>query len=362
MIQPVSRYTYLLILGCVVSWFGVWFGVRDVHAQSARAEDPKNTTTVTQKAKKAPKRWYQNFTASVSLTSTLGTGSFAPSNLYQNHYFAQTVDLSLGYTIWKGLSIAAAWGFDWEYTQPDNDAGRRFFARDVGLTLAWNNPIDAIKKHLAHGISVSVSLPASLMSQVETRYLMLGFDLSLGYTFAKIVTLQYGFGISKLFHRYTSPVFNQADATLPSVILRQSTRESLDFIQSLAPIPGTRNVSWQLSNSLSLTVRPHKTVAIGIAFSIAHAFKYPVPVDGLTPLIPTVDGDIQADAVGRADIALGNVFVSWTPIKYIGLTLGAASLQTPWAANNKVLRMPFFNAVTANDNTTTFYLRVTGTY
>ena len=306
--------------------------------------------------------WWKNLSASVALTTSLGTGSFAPSESYKNHFVAQSVFLSAGYRIWKGLSVRANWSFDWEYTQPDNASGRRFFPRDVNLMMAWGNPIDAIKKYLTHSLFLRVQLPTSLLAQVETRLLRLGLGLSLGKTIKGIVTLNYQFAFNKSFHRYTSPVFNQSEAALPSIVLRQSTRNGLGLSDGFAPIPGVRNTEWMVQNTLSIMFHPHKTVTIGASFGIFNLFRYAMPIDEFTPTIPTVDGPVQADAVGRIDFTVGDVFVSWRPIRHFGIALGATSWQTPFSANNRSLRLPFFNVVTPNDNTTTFYLQLSGSY
>lgn len=319
----------------------------------------KKKTGVVKKSKK-PKPWFKKIAASATLTTSVGSGSFSPSPSYQNHFVAQSLQISLGYSVWKGLSLSAGWGFDLEYTRPDNASGRRFLPRDVNLSVAWGNPIEAMKKYLTHSISLSFQLPASLLAQVQTRYLWAELGLMLGYSIKKYVRFRYSFGIGKSFNRYTSPIFNQGDAGLPSILLRQSTRTALDIPEGQVPMPGVKNISWQVRNSLSVTFHPHKTVTIGVAFGLFNAFRYPSPIDQFTPSIPTVEGDIQADSVGRIDFTTGNVFVSYRPVRHFGLSVGAFSLQTPLMANNKNFRFPFFNFVTANDNTTTFYLSLTG--
>ncbi len=256
--------------------------------------------------------------------------------------------------------MSAGWGFDWEYTQPNNSSGRRFFPRDVNLSVGWSNPIHAIKRDLQHSISLGFQLPASYASQVQTRLLRMSLGFSLGYRIKKLVSFRYSFAFSKSFHRYTSPLFNQKNAALPSILLRQSTRTELAMSEGIVPVPGLKNTSMMLSNSLTISFHPHKTVAFGISFGIYNGFKYPSPIDQFTPSIPTVNGAIQADRVGRFDLTSGNIYVSYRPIKYLSFALGAVSSQTPFVASNKGLRVPFFYFVTANDNTTTFYLRVSG--
>lgn len=351
-----------LITIVVVVWIGGFVAIPQAWSQI----DPNNPAgvpsagAVKKSGKKA--RWWKRLSASVSLTTSLGTGSFAPSESYKNHFVAQSVFLTAGYQIWKGLSAQASWSFDWEYTQPDNASGRRFFPRDVNLVLGWTNPIKAIQKALFHNISINVQLPSSLLAQVETRLLRVGMGLSLGHTIKRIVTFNYSFGFNKSFHRYTSPVFNQSDAELPSIMLRQSTRNGIGLSDGMAPVPGSRNTEWMVQNTLTVMFYPHKTVTIGASFGIFHLFRYAMPIDEFTPVIPTVDGPVQADAVGRIDFTVGDIFVSWRPIRYFSMALGATSWQTPFAGNNRSLRLPFLNVVTANDNTTTFYLRLTGSY
>lgn len=305
--------------------------------------------------------WWKRITAFATLRSSLGAGSFSSSALYKNHYFAQSLSMNLGYNIWQGLFIQGGWGFDLEYTQPDNASGRRFFARDVNLAVGWNNPLQALRKVLNHSIRVNVQLPTSPLAQIRTRLLRLDASLAASLNIVNIVRINYSFGVSKGFHRYTTPIFNQGSAITPSVFMRQAARESSTLSSGQAPIPAGRNISWQLRNIVSVSVHPHRTVAIRVAFGIFNAFKYPTAHDNKTPIIPTKKGNILADAVGRFDLTMGDISVSWRPIRHLGLALGATSFQSPFTRSGG-LRVPFLNLATPNDNTTTFYLNITGSY
>ena len=302
------------------------------------------------------------YSLGASLTTSLGTGSFAPSESYQNHFFAQSLSMFGSVTFLKKAFASVNWGFDVEYTQPDNASGQRFFPRDVFVSTGVRNIVPGLGKILQHQFTFQLQLPTSYLARVETRLLRAELGLSLSRTFAGIVSVRYGFGFAKSFHRYTSPLFNQEGAELPSILMRQSTRSQLDVGDDLVPQPGTKNVSMRVRNGLSVTVRPLKTLSVGASFIILNAFRYATPDDEFTPNIPTENGDVKADTVGRLDFTIGDIFVHWQPLQFLGLTLGAISMQTPFAANNKGLRVPFLNLVTPNDNTTTFYLRMTGTY
>lgn len=314
------------------------------------------------KSQAGKSQWWRNFYVSGTLGTNLGSGSFAPSDTYKNHFVSQSMQLIAGYNIWNGLFAEARWGFDLEYTQPDNSAGRRFFSRDTTLSMGWRNPIPGMKKVVWHMFRLNFQMPTSPQAQVSTRLLRLNFGSTFAYTIARVVTVGYIFGVAKDFHRYTSPLFDQSGAVTPSVLLRQSARGDLDLSDGLAPIPGTRNVSWQLRNMLFASVNFHKTLSLNITFGIFNAFKYAMPDDQLTPTIPTSGGDVRADTVGRIDLTMGDINLQWRPVRYLQVALGALSFQSPLTNNNAGLRVPFFNLATPNDNTTTFYLNVTGMY
>ena len=122
---------------------------------------------------------------------------------------------------------------------------------------------------------------------------------------------------------------------------------------------------WGIGRSqryLYVALTDDEELSAGLSFSIANAFKYPMPDDQYTPTIPTTEGDKKADIVGRSDYTSGEVYVSWAPLKYLSFTLGVVSSQSPFYADNQKLRLPFFNFDNANDNLTTFYLQIAGSY
>ncbi len=330
----------------------LWILPATVFAQALNPDDPASNSL--QKSAKAVTKPY-NFSG--ALTTSLGTGSFASSS-YKNHYFAQSLDVSASVRAWKYFSFVALWGFDVEYTQPDNESGRRFFPRDVILAAAWGT---SFAKNFSTRISLGMQLPTSLAAQVATRYLRTTVAGALNGSFGPVF-VSYSAGLSKDFNRYTSPVFDQSQADLPSLLLRQSTRENIDLAAGLAPMPGMRNLSWLLRNSFALNVTLYKGLSLGIAFSIFNAFKYPFADDGLRATIPTVNGNLKADLVGRLDFTMGDISLNWAPLPNFQVALGAISMQMPLNDKNNGFRIPFLNVFTANDNVTTFYLRLVGSY
>lgn len=340
------------------------------------AKQPQHTTKQKQSKKKVAQAqqqidqlvsngagpWWKRLSASVTLGTSLGTGSFAPAETYRNHFVAQSLLMMANYNIWNGVFVSGRWGFDIEYTQPDNASGRRFLPRDVALGVGWRNPIKPIRSIVNHMVRLNVQLPTSLLAQVSTRILQLDLGVVLTKNIKRVVTFGYAFGVVKGFHQYTSPIFNQSNSTTPSLLLRQSTRDAFQLADGLAPLPSTRNISWQVRNTIFARVNFHKTLSLGLTFGIFNAFKYPMPDDDKTPTIPTVNGDIKADTVGRFDFTMGDISLVWQPLRHLQVALGAVSLQTPMTANNAGLRVPFLNLATPNDNTTTFYLNLTGMY
>lgn len=329
-----------------------WILPSAVFAQALNPDDPASNNL-----RKSTQATVKPYNLSAAITSSLGTGSFAASS-YKNHYFAQSLDLSASVRAWKYFSFVALWGFDVEYTQPDNESGRRFFPRDVTLAAAWAT---SLGKYVSTRISLGMQLPTSLASQVATRYLRTTVAGTLNGSFGP-VSVSYAIGLSKDFNRYTSPVFDQSQADLPSVLLRQSTRENIDLSIGLVPMPGTRNISWLVRNSFALNFTLYKGLSLGFAFSIFNAFKYPSPDDAYRATIPTVNGNVKADLVGRLDFTMGDISLNWAALPYLQFALGAISMQMPLTDKNNGLRIPFLNVFTANDNVTTFYLRIVGSY
>lgn len=296
-----------------------------------------------------------------SLATTVGTGSFANSS-YKNHFVAQSLSLGLDYSFLNGtLSATGNWGFDLEYTQPDNASGRAFLPRDVGLGFHWNNPVKTLSKIIGQRLSLNAFLPTSLLSQVSTRVLRLELAMRLNARLGWFSVI-YTFGVARGFHRYTSPVFDQTDAELPSILLRQSARQRADLPEGMVVQPGSRNVAWQLRNMLLLRFRLHRTLSFNVTFVLFNAFKYAMPNDEFRPVIPTTQGDVKADLVGRSDFTLGNLSLTWQPLRHLAVSLSAQTIQAPMNASNSGLRLPFLNLATANDNNTTFSLTLIGQY
>lgn len=99
-----------------------------------------------------------------ALATRLGTGSFASSS-YRNHFVSQGLSLNVGADLGKGaLSVTAGWGFDAEFTKPDNASGRGFLPRDLKFGLHWNNPLRSLSKVLGQQLSLQIFLPTSFLS------------------------------------------------------------------------------------------------------------------------------------------------------------------------------------------------------
>jgi|GEM_PF-1941169 len=331
--------------------------------KTAKLSSKKTGLSLNKKVDNRPS-WAKALSASASLANAFGTGSFAPSS-YKNHFFAQSLALSLGVRLPARFSVRAGWNFSWEYTDPNNASGRKFFPGETTLSVSWRDPILALKKIVNTGLSVSFDLPSSYLARMSTRYVRLGTGLSLSRRFG-IVMVSYQGTFSKSFHKYTTPVFNQGNFDMPSLFASQAVSDLLktsDLGPGEMPVPAQRNISWQIGNTLAVNVFILKTLSAGVSYSIFNAFKYPMPKrDEFTPEINTVNGTMLGDARGRVDFTSSNIFVSWNPIRYLGLTLGLRTMQPPFSADNKSLRLPFFNFFTPNNNFTNIYFNITGRY
>jgi hypothetical protein len=305
-------------------------------------------------------QWWRSLAFGLDVTTSLGSGSFAPSS-YKNHYTAQAYEFAISYKLPLDFVIGASWGFDVEYTLPDNSSGRRFFARDVGLSLVWKNTHKPISKLFDFELSTGLYLPSSLAAQVATRILHFEHGLSVTRAIGPI-SISYRFGVNWYLHRYTTPIFVQPDHALPSIFLRQSMSDSSGLGLSEYPIPEARNTAWQVSNTFALAAKLPLKLEIGISFAIINAFRYALPDDQYTAVFITSSGPMKAKAVGRNDLTVGNIYLSWTPLKYLSLAIGVYSSQPPINADNSGLKFPFFNFATPNDNYTSFYLKISGSY
>jgi len=324
----------------------------------AKVEEKGKTSTKPEKA------WH----VALSLNTSLGVGTFVKNFYASNPSVTQLMTAEFGYSFalpadYK-LNLSVRQFATWEFTKVDNNSGHYFDLYDTGLGLGTK-----LVTIPGAGIDVTTSLGVSLPISATSRHagLIMGLSGSIGLKRAfkwevrpnwhMGLIASYGFLAKKNFHKSIVTVQQNQDVPTgagtktPTLLTRAD-----DPIVNGGLSAGYALTSHTISNSFNLTYSPHDIVALTFTYSIANGFKYPLvnKVDDLTSQFAKV-------GPGRFDEERGIIDLTVDVTDYLSLSAGIFTAQPPFAPDNKTRYFPFFNAASAANNYTSFYLAVGGT-
>lgn len=308
-------------------------------------EDAEKSATITKQADAAePTGWKKHLkrfsSSSVSLGTTVGSATFV-TGYADNPLVEQSFNLNIGYKLTDKIGLGMGWGFGFEYTQPDNDTGRRFSPSDISVSARYS-----LKEPWFEGnipLSLRATLPTSQGSIYNNTITNLGLGTGYSKSFFKKLTVSYSFGFTKHLQasifRDTKPATGSvlSDDGLPMVLPRVSSGED-GSVGSGGPM----NTNFSLRNSISLSYQIMDKLSAGISFGISNFFRYAVP-DGFfqNPDLPVV---------GRGDMTSGSIGVDYQLLDDLSLSFSINSSQPALTSDNKSIRFPFwaFNAPEGN--------------
>lgn len=325
----------------------------------SRAQAPAPVEEVQAKAEPAPlPGWLERFRgSSVGLTSAVGSGTLVANPYSDNPYVDTALSFRPVFSLDEHQSLSLSWGFSFEYTQPDNAEGRRYVPEDVSLSYAhrslWTNEATGLRL----GGMARILLPTSYESRFNgTLFNALAgptlsrsffgekLSLSLASRFVKYFPRSPNRGLSRDDPRTdTGPAPAGSSFTLPSAYCRDEAA----FCSG-----GSLNANYAFHNTVSGSYALNDKLSLSASFGIRNVFKFAVPEEHADPDLPRV---------GRSDLTVGELSLSWQMLPRLGLSGGVSSTQPALTADNRALRFPLYDFVSPANNFTTWFLSLEAT-
>ena len=292
------------------------------------------------------------FSASASLTGSVGQGTFVADDYARNEFGAYSVGLGVGYSFKDSTLLSLGWGFNQELTQSDlTTKNQQVIVND--LTLSARRRLFTIPGiNTQFIVRPRLTFPTSLISRAQTLNLAATLGLQLLYP-SKYVMVSLASSLRKNWHRSTTSTVSNGDG-LPVIQPRNADEISVSGGYST----GNRNPSASLSSSLAVILLPTTHLYVSVSYSLINVWSYPTPEDEFTA------GNAQA-GTGRLDLGGGGIEVGYqfSPVKNIpgtpifSIAAGVSTFSQPKSADGQRFRFPFFDFDGPASNRTTFYLR-----
>ena len=318
----------------------------------ANGDIPDAVTALTGGAKSGSdnERWGGSF----SFSQSLGLGTFVADSFARQPYYGWSISLSPRVFLYKkDLWLSAAFSMSGELSQSyssGNTYPRVFMPSDFFVSLRYKYQIPVIKVNFQPWVRVGA--PTSAESRARNLFLSTGFGFNLNRMFGKHVVLSYGFSFNKNWNGSTNAIL---PAT--SSLVRLNGAEDAGSGQAYGA--GSLTTELSIRNSLMASFIINDQWSITLMIAIGNSWSY----QGALPSDPDQYTNENAKA-GRAqsDSTSGVIDVSYQPWEHVGFSLGIASSQPAFTADNKSLRFPFFDFSSEGNNFTQFYFDVNVTY
>jgi hypothetical protein len=304
------------------------------------------------------------FSISLGTSMSFGSSTFQIDAGYERDPLVDwSLSFSPAYVFSDSTRIAASASMSQELTLNDSaDAPQTVIFSDVGLTASRR-----LYKFAGGGPSIagllSVQLPTSTASQVETLRTSLGARLS-----ASQHVGQFSFGLSsgfrKNFHKYTQSGRDlntgRGLVTRDGLVIENAVtgfaRSGGSELQGATYFDGgTENTSMILSNGVSITYIPTERLVFGLSYNLTHAWTYDsYPLDALS-------GPGANAGRGRSDSHGGGLFAAYQALDSLSFGLGMNTGGATRTADDKHIRFPFYAFEGAASNKTQFFISATYT-
>lgn len=286
------------------------------------------------------------------LSTFLGSGTFVANEFSNNPYFSQSLSVLPRFRLARAQSLRLFWSLEWEYTEPNNSAGRRLYPSDLRLSY---HHVDLVRDPWLKGrlmTSGQVWLPLSLESRHNHTVVNVRGTLAYLVVLARgRLQLQYSFGVQKYFPTDKVRGFSgdQGDgAGLPVCLSRGAAG-----FDGACGSGGPMNDNWQLRNFFGAAWFFTPKLWLSASFMIMNYFRFAVPDDALA--------DPELPMAGQADFTFGGIELSYQLIDHVILGFGTSSHQ-PALTPTGGLRFPFWDFSSPSNNYSRFYFAVTTVY
>ncbi len=292
----------------------------------------------------------RDFNMGVSLKYSVGSATFVrskstsllvPAKDRMNPLFNQNLSFSPSYKLHEKFSVAASWGFGYEYTTPNNPTGRRFEPGDLGLSLLSPVLFEEPFSRIALSAGVDFSYPFSYASRFNGTYFGSSASIGLSRLIKRWgLSFSYGFGIGKDFYKNKAHLITEEDLaniedSINRAILCRSGEEFCDTNGMLA--------KYSFSNSFSVGYSPIEALSIRVSLSLSNSFSYELPLDGYSSDIVDSNGNRVVESVGRSDSLGGTISLGYMISQYLSLSLGMTNGGTAKTSDNSSFRNPFYD-------------------
>jgi hypothetical protein len=303
----------------------------------------------------------------VSVDHSVGSGTFVRSNYA---YVAARLSVSPSYAFaLRGVKLSASANLigSYEYTPPDNLAGRHYGWDDIRLGLSA--PSFFTEERLT-GIAFDANLAATLPISLESRWANVITGVSGGLSLSRKIgkfTLGGRVGASKT-------LYSSLERRLPPLMAnRRDALGNLLFLCSsinsnpsgcVIPESGTDGVPslFAFSGGVNARYAPMEKLSFSAGFNMGKTFKYVVGVDDLSTRAVYSNGTPVADAQGQSDQMIGSLGASYQLTDAISVSLEMGTIQPPLTADGRALRFPFFAFLSVENSLTRYSLSFAGSY
>jgi len=349
----------VVMLATWVAFLG--FGQAMAHDRWA-AEDapPAQDGTVVEQELEA-QRAKIPFGGSVSLSQSLGAGTFTSNEYTRRSSYDVSLRLSPMWRITNLISLSLGVGVAASLVENYDSAvtyKRRWVLSDTSLSLRNRKMVVIPGADIRVSGSLSFSFPTSPQSQYRQLYFSSRAGLGFSREFGNLA-LNYSVSFYKNFNRYTTPAISVPDVGDHIVFAHFEGNEQLtnDLIST-----GGSNTSFGLTNSLSVgysfpnVFAKGQSLSVTIAYDMNHSWTYQsFPKDELS-------AEHAIGGRGFRDSHGGTFDVSYQILEYLGVSAGVSTFVAMKSADNKDIVFPFFNFSDYYRNDTSFYATVTGSF
>lgn len=222
-------------------------------------------------------------------------------------------------------------------------------ASDVNLGLSWDGyKIEPIDTKIA--LAYTMGLPVSVYSRNANLILDNRLAASVSRKFFDKLTLRFTTLGGWSPHTTTSPTVDKEIA--------QIFRED-DIVGNEIQVLGGVSTEFSWSNALAVSFPIWDKLSASATYSYTRYWSHHRDLD------PQFDAPLQGlQTSGRntGDAVTGTLGLSYPVLKYLSLSGGISSSQTPKTADNKGFRFPWWNFSGAGANLSRVYLSATATF
>ena len=288
---------------------------------------------------------------------TLGLGAFTKDEHARKIRSRFIFDVGGFYTIPViDVSVHAETGFNQWLSKGGGSNGKyefRWQDSNIGFTRnIWEYNNKPKEFSVSFDADLSFAIPTSKASWTTNLYTTITPTLSAGL---KLGPLGFSYSITygHNFHKYTSSTYDPSDV---DILSRASGNELLG--KHDIAMGGILN-EIELVNKFAITYKFIKQLSLAVAFGFADFWTYSTKSNRENDEYVAKYAKVGR---GHGQMSAGAIALSYTPIKYLTLTLGMESNQ-PWkTADQKTYRFPWFDTVSPSKNYTDFFFQIAGQY